>query len=77
MYRAAVALAALFALTGCVSGEITNKRAPGRLGEERVFQIEVDDSVFSRQWVTVTEDVWDRCNMYEQYPACVEGSPMR
>lgn len=63
---------ALLALTGCVSGTVEDKRAPGTPGE-KTFQIQVDrDPVVGpkKVWVTVPERVWDTCNIDTVYPDC-------
>lgn len=70
----AATIGVFFLLTGCgVSGQVTNKRAPGWPGE-KTFQIQVDDQRpgVGKVWVTVPEDVWERCSMVpaDSYPAC-------
>lgn len=66
---------ALFAVTGCVAGPVVDKRAPGELGE-KTYQIQVRNDRTpggQRVWVTVSEDVWERCDMGEsQYPDCAD-----
>lgn len=62
----------LFAVTGCVSGPVVDKRAPGYPGE-KTFQIQVEDDRIvgdDKVWITVPEDIWERCGIDEQYEDC-------
>jgi hypothetical protein len=68
LIRATALVGAVLLLTGCASGEVTDKRAPGQPGE-KVFQLRIDGTL-PDHWVTVSENVWEACSMYEQYPGC-------
>lgn len=67
-------IGALFAVTGCVSGPVVDKQAPGEPGE-KTYQLQVDDRRPGNRtvWVTVTKDVWERCTMGTSwYPDCAD-----
>lgn len=66
--RDAVLLGVFLLLTGCASGTVTDKRAPGQPGD-KVFQLHVDGALPGR-WVTVTEKEWDRCSLDSAWPSC-------
>ena len=71
--RGAAIVGAIFVLSGCVAGPVSDKRAPGMPGE-KTFQILVDDKHLispGRVWVRVPERVWDRCDLDDPYPSCV------
>jgi hypothetical protein len=64
-----VALGALFLLSGCGTGPLIDKRAPGVPGEKK-FQIQIEESHLTgprRVWITVTERVWDKCDPGTHY----------
>ena len=77
--RGAAVIGVFFVVTGCASGVVSDKRAPGYPGE-KTLQIQVDvenpppfgpDKI----WVTVEEQVWDDCDLDEEWPECeVDGS---
>lgn len=62
------AIAALTLLTACTQGPIENKRAPGEPGN-KIYLVEVD-----KRWIEVSEGDWDRCEIFEKYPACRTSS---
>lgn len=66
----AAVVGALFVVTGCVSGEVNDKRAPGYPGE-KTYQIQLDNDKPvgpDKLWVTVPEKVWEQCHIGERYP---------
>lgn len=68
----AIVIGAFFAVSGCVSGQVQDKRAPGVPGR-KTFQIQVRDPRVVGPydtWVTVPERVWDKCDVDASYPAC-------
>jgi hypothetical protein len=70
--KGVVTIGALSLLTGCASGKVYDKRAPGDLGH-KTYQLQlVDRGVLEPGdlWVTVTEKQWDDCGMDERYPKC-------
>lgn len=59
-----------FLLTGCGNALITDKRVVDEVQtDNKVFQLYVD-GVLPNHWVTVNEQEWDRCPMFDQYPSC-------
>jgi hypothetical protein len=55
-------------LAGCSDvphGTVTDKRAPGPLGD-KTFQIQID----SHQWWSVSERAWTSCGLGMVYPSC-------
>lgn len=77
--RGAAVVGVLFVVTGCASGVVSNKRAPGYPGEKTMqIQVSVENPPpFGPDeiWITVDERVWDNCGMYEIWPDCeVDGS---
>jgi hypothetical protein len=68
----AVVVGALFAVSGCASGIVTDKRAPGVPGE-KTFQVQIEEGRVvgpDEVWVTVPEEVWEVCGLEETYPSC-------
>lgn len=68
----AILCGAFFAVSGCASGLIDDKRAPGDPGR-KIFQLQVPVEGPlgpNRAWVTVPEHVWDRCAIKQSYPQC-------
>lgn len=66
--RDAAMVGVFLLLTGCASGEVVDKRAVGEPGE-KTFQLRIDGAL-PDHWVTVSDQIWDACSMYESYPAC-------
>lgn len=63
---------ALLVLTGCASGTVQDKRAPGMPGE-KTFQLQVENDLPigpDEVWVTVPEEVWDECDIDAEYQEC-------
>ena len=75
--RGAAFVSALFVVTGCASGVVSDKRALGYPGE-KTFQIQVEnDKPFGPDswWITVTRKSWGACGLNEVWPECeVDGS---
>jgi len=75
-YSRAIAIAGVILSTaGCAAGVVQDKRAPG-YGEEKILQIQVrldKAPPFGRKeiWVTVSDDEWDSCHLYAEWPDCV------
>lgn len=64
-----VALGALFLLSGCGTGPLIDKRAPGTPGE-KTFQIQIREVRITgprHVWITVPERVWDGCDPGTKY----------
>lgn len=62
----------LFAVSGCAAGSVEDKRAPGIPGE-KTFQVRVKgDRIVGPDevWITVPEDVWDKCVVGQPYRRC-------
>jgi hypothetical protein len=77
--RGAALFGAFLAVTGCASGVVIDKRAPGYPGEKTLqIQVDVDNPPpFGPDeiWVTVDGRVWDACKLYDVWPDCeVDGS---
>lgn len=65
----------ILAASGCASGVVHDKRAPG-YGEEKTLQIQVrldNPPPFGRKeiWVTVSDEEWDSCQLFTEWPECV------
>lgn len=72
LLQGAAVIGALFVLSGCASGTVQDKRAPGTPGE-KTYQLQVENSRPlgpAEIWVTVPEDVWDDCDQDMTYPDC-------
>lgn len=70
--QGAALVGALFVLSGCASGPVIDKRAPGVPGDKK-FQVLVDNDAPvgpDKLWVTVTEQQWDECRLDEQLSRC-------
>lgn len=72
--RAIAITAAILSVSGCASGVVHDKRAPG-YGDGKILQIQVrldKAPPFGRKdiWVTVTDDEWDSCQLYAEWPEC-------
>ncbi len=68
----AILCGVFFAVSGCASGPVGDKRAPGEPGR-KIFQLQVPVKGPvgpSEVWVTVPEHVWDRCHIEQPYPQC-------
>lgn len=72
--RAVAIVAALLSITGCASGVVNDKRAPGYPGEKELqIQVELDNPPpFGRKaiWVTVDDSGWDSCRLFDRWPDC-------
>jgi hypothetical protein len=75
--RGVVAIGVFFVVTGCASGVVSDKRAPGSPGE-KTFQIQVENNKPfgpDRWWITVNRDGWRACWIDDVWPECeVDGS---
>lgn len=66
--KSAIAAAILTAITGCASGPVEDKQAPGTPGS-KTFMVQVD-----KRWITVTDQEWDRCDITETWPDCITST---
>jgi hypothetical protein len=77
MVQGATIAGAFFVLTGCVSGAVDDKRAPGMPGEKQYEILVENDQPYGpdRFWLKVTERTWDNCHLGDQIEDCqVDGA---
>lgn len=79
--RALSISAVILSVSGCASGVVSDKRAPGNPGDKILqIQVRLDKAPpFGRKeiWVTVSDDEWDSCRLYAEWPECTTLTPSK